>query len=77
MKKCPRCKGELRPDDIREEVDLQCDRCGRGWKKQPDGTWHSRWTATLEIVNAQGEYIDRIIPEVEDRVGKSTEEGST
>ena len=59
LKKCPKCGGILRPDTIREEIDLQCSRCGRGWKEQPDGTWHSRWTATLEIVNAKGEYIDR------------------
>jgi len=58
LKKCPRCGGELRPDTILKEVDLSCPRCGRGWKEQSDGTWHSRFTATLEIVNAQGEYIE-------------------
>lgn len=58
LKKCPRCGGELVVDTIREEVDLHCLRCSRGWKEQPDGTWHSRFTASLEIVDAQGEYIE-------------------
>lgn len=57
LKKCPKCGGKLRPH-ILKDVDLICVRCHRGWKEQPDGTWHSRGTACLEIVNAQGEYID-------------------
>ena len=59
LEKCPKCKGNLLIDTIRDEVDLHCVRCGRGWKKQPNGTWHSRFTATLEILNTKGEYIDR------------------
>ena len=65
LTKCPKCNGELKPNDIQKEVDLSCVRCSRGWKKQPDGTWHSRGTAYLEIANAQGEYIDTIIPKDE------------
>ena len=56
LKVCPKCKGELRPH-VLKDVDLRCPRCGRGWKEQSDGTWHSRGTATLEIVNANGEFM--------------------
>ena len=55
LKKCPKCNGELRLDTIREAVDLMCSRCGRGWKKMPDGKWYSRFTAILEVVNERGE----------------------
>ena len=56
LKKCPKCDGELRPHSLKD-IDLGCVRCGRGWKEQPDGIWHSRGTATLEIVDAQGQYM--------------------
>lgn len=62
LKKCPKCGGELVVDTIREEVDLFCLQCRRGWKEQADGTWHSCFTAYLEIANAQGEHIDTVIP---------------
>lgn len=54
MKVCPKCKGELRPS-ILKDVDLICRRCGRGWKKEADGKWYSRFTAILEVVNEHGE----------------------
>lgn len=57
LKECPKCRGILIPNDILKEVDLTCRKCRRGWKEQPDGTWHSRFTASLEVVNAEGEYI--------------------
>ena len=55
LKDCPKCNGPLRPETIHKEIDLQCDLCGRGWKEQPDGTWHSRWVAIVEVVDADGQ----------------------
>lgn len=56
LKVCPKCGGELRPH-VLKDVDLGCVRCRRGWKEQSDGTWHSRCTAALEIVDANGEFM--------------------
>ena len=57
LTECPKCRGSLRVDSVLEEVDLQCVQCGRGWKEQSDGTWHSRWVAIVEVVDANGQNI--------------------
>ena len=59
MKKlCPHCDGRLKEtqDFQKHRMDWVCLRCGRGWKIQENGNWHSRNSAGFECYSSTGEY---------------------
>ena len=47
--KCPICLGELKPSpqlNDEEDYDFDCKKCGRGWRIDEEGTWHSLFSGT-------------------------------
>ena len=61
MKNCPHCDGKLKKidksgDNRLIDWDYSCLKCGRGWAVQPNGDWHSRFSAGFEKYSSTGEY---------------------
>ncbi len=53
---CPHCDGTLKETHPALTWHYSCTKCGRGWCIQPDGDWHSRFSAGRECYSSTGEY---------------------
>ena len=53
--KCPHCNGgHLSKSKFKHPTwDYDCDKCGRGWKKLPDGSYESVGATDVEVISKE------------------------